>query len=130
MFNKIIYNPRLTLSYIYAGSLCLLYTNGCYVFITNNNEDITIAKKYKYVANGFTNFMVVDDKGRHFNVNNNFWHWKWDSIEDWTNINVNNKIRVSYYGIRLPFLGLFPNIVALNDTREYKKVNVIYPIFK
>ena len=75
MFNKIIYNPRLTLSYIYAGSLCLLYTNGCYVFITNNNEDITIAKKYKYVANGFTNFMVVDDKGRHFNVNNNFWHF-------------------------------------------------------
>ena len=62
--------------------------------------------------------MVIDDKGRHFNVNNSFWYWKWDAIEDWSNINVinNNKIRVSYYGYRIPILGIFPNIVCCNET--------------
>jgi hypothetical protein len=130
MLKQIMYNPILTLAYAYMTGVLLFFTNGSYVFITSKNEDITIVKKYKYVANGFTNLRIVDDKGRHFNMNNNFWHSKWDSIEDWTNINVNNKIRVSYYGNRVPCLGLFPNIVSLQHDCQEKRVNIIYPIFK
>ena len=55
--------------------------------------------------------MVIDNKGRHFNVNNSMWYWKWDSIEDWHKIKNNNKINVKYYGLRIPVLGIFPNIV-------------------
>ena len=59
--------------------------------------------------------MNVDSDGRHFNVNNSLWYWKWDSIEDWNKIK--NKIKndsqitIKYYGIRIPFFGLFPNII-------------------
>ena len=62
--------------------------------------------------------MIVDTNGRHFNVNNSFWYWKWDAIEDWTNILKEGKgqevIAVSYYGYRIPFLGMFPNVVEVS----------------
>ena len=103
---------------VLGTSTVVAYGHGAFVLATNKTEEICVIKKYKYVSNGFTNFMIVDNKGRHFNVNNSFWYWKWDSIEDWTNIQVyntnekENKIFVSYYGYRIPFLGVFPNVVG------------------
>ena len=88
------------------GSGHALYTYG-----TNTTEDITIVNKYKMVLHGSTQFMIIDDTGRHFNVNNSIWYWKWDSIEDWAKIQKGNHLSVTYYGIRSPLLGLFPNIV-------------------
>ena len=55
--------------------------------------------------------MIVDNKGRHFNINNSLWYWKWDSLEDWSSIKNGDKISVRYYGWRVPIFGLFPNIV-------------------
>ena len=100
------------------------YCHGSFALATNKTEEICIAKKYKYVSNGFTNFMIVDTNGRHFNVNNSFWYWKWDAIEDWTNILKEGKgqevIAVSYYGYRIPFLGMFPNVVEVSANLENK----------
>jgi hypothetical protein len=60
-----------------------------YIYITSIfSKIIQTSFSNLFVANGFTNFMIVDDKGRHFNVNNSVWYWKWDAIEDWTTIQV------------------------------------------
>jgi hypothetical protein len=109
-------------------SIVLTYGHGMFALATNKKEKIRVTKKYTYVANGYTNFMIVDDKGRHFNVNNSFWYWKWDAIEEWNNIQEQSDekkdifIAVSYYGYRIPFLGLFPNIVEFPTHLEnFKK---------
>ena len=88
-----------------------------YAYSTNNKEDIKISNKYQIVNKGETQLMIVDDKGRHFNVNNSLWYWKWDSIEDWEKINKGDSLKVKYYGFRSPFLGLFPNIVRSYYTK-------------
>ena len=102
-------------------SIVLTYGYGAFALATNKTEEICVTKKYKYVSNGFTNFMIVDEKGRHFNVNNSFWYWKWDSIEDWTNIQPETILVVSYYGYRIPFLGMFPNVVEF--PKNVNKIN-------
>jgi hypothetical protein len=86
-------------------------THSLYAYGTSSVEDITIANKYKMVNHGSTMFMIHDENGRHYNVNNSFWYWKWDSVEDWSKINKGDRVKVKYYGIRSPLLGLFPNIV-------------------
>lgn len=109
-------------------SIVLTYGHGVFALGTNKIEEICVTKKYKYVSNGYTNFMIVDDNGRHFNINNSFWYWKWDAIEDWTNVQPynekDNKIVVSYYGYRIPFLGLFPNVVAM-PSNLYVTKNIV-----
>jgi hypothetical protein len=95
-----------------------------YTISTIKEENILIANKYKYVSNGFTNFMVVNDKGIHYNVNNSYWFWKWDSIENWHNLKVGQNINVQYYGLRIPFLGCFPNIIDTNAPIKNNDINV------
>ena len=91
-----------------------------YLLSTQKEDNIAISNKYKYVSNGFTNFMIVDTNGTHYNVNNSFWFWKWDSIEDWHKLKVGDTIYAKCYGIRMPFLGCFPNIIDTNYTVKDK----------
>ena len=100
------YQIKLSCSLFTIGAI----SHGVYAFETAKPEKSTIVKKYKMVRNGFTEFMVIDDKGRHYNLNNSFWYWKWDSIEDWSNIKEGDELYFKYYGWRVPVLGLFPNI--------------------
>ena len=84
-----------------------------YVLSTEKQQSVCIIDKYLFTQNGYTNFMIVDNNGIHYNVNNSFWYWKWDSIEDWHKIQLNKKINIKYYGYRFYTLGLFPNVVSV-----------------
>jgi len=100
---------KLACSLVAIGSL----PHGIYAFSTEKTEKSRIIKKYKMVRNGFTEFMIIDQHGNHYNVNNSFWYWKWDSIEDWYNIKEGEEIQFTYYGWRVPVAGMFPNIYAI-----------------
>lgn len=106
-------NPLLTK--IACGVSCLATIGHCtYTFKTTNNKIIYVQDKYIFTRNGFTEFMIIDAHGHHYNVNNSVWYWKWDSIEDWHKIQTNKQLVMKYYGLRIPVLGLFPNIVNTN----------------
>ena len=86
--------------------------HACYAYGTQKTSVIHINRSYMYTQNGGTEFMVIDHNGKHYNVNNSFWYWKWNSIEDWHNIKTGDVLNVKYYGLRIPLLGVFPNIVC------------------
>lgn len=86
-----------------------------YTFYTTENVEITVSKKYKFDDKGYTKFMIIDNNGEHYDVANNLWYWKWDSVEDWTNIKEDHNIIVRKYGVRVPVLGLFPVIVKIYE---------------
>ena len=90
----------------------------CYAIGTKKEQKILIHKKYEFTKQGFTEFMVIDETGKHYNVNNSLWYWKWNSIEDWNLIETNTRINVKYYGWRIPILGVFPIIVSTNEKEK------------
>jgi len=101
----------------------LLTCHGLYSYLTYKNETITVIKKYKINRNGFTELMIIDNNGRHYNLINSFWYWKWNSIEDWHKIEENEgNLFIKYYGWRIPLLGLFPNIIKTEKTEKYEKI--------
>lgn len=55
--------------------------------------------------------MVIDGNGNHYRINNSLWYNKWDSIEEFSRINIDDVITIETYGYRIPFLGTFPNII-------------------
>ena len=104
---------------IAPGISCLGIIGHClYTFKTTNNKIIIVEDKYQFTRNGYTEFMIIDKNGDHYNVNNSFWYWKWNSIEDWNTISLNDCIKIKYYSMRIPMFGLFPNIVG------YKKESI------
>ena len=92
----------------------LLAGHICYAIGTKEEKDIFVTKKYKFDRNGFTEFMVVDINGKHYNINNSLWYWKWDSIEDWSSIKEYSTLKAKFYGWRVPVFGIFPNIIEIN----------------
>jgi hypothetical protein len=80
---------------IYVGLVgTILGGHACYAYGTQKTGIIHINLSYMYTQNGCTEFMIIDDNGKHYNVNNSFWYWKWNSIEDWHKINTGDVIHV------------------------------------
>jgi hypothetical protein len=104
--NKFVIKTITIISTISTVSHC------AYALGSVENKYIKIVKKYQFDRNGFTEFMIICDNGEHYNVTNSLWFWKWDSIEDWHNLELNKLIMVKYYGWRYPLFGMFPNIIA------------------
>jgi hypothetical protein len=94
----------------------LIGGNFCYAIGTKEEKEIVVSKKYQFTKNGISEFMLIDKRGKHYNVNNSVWYWKWDSIEDWCSIEENKKIKIKSYGWRVPVFGMFPNII---ETKNY-----------
>ena len=64
--------------------------------------------------------MVIDTKGRHFNVYNCFFYWNWNKIEDWTNVKPLDQTQIVYYSYRVPFLGMYPTIIEFTNKKQIK----------
>lgn len=92
----------------------ILGCHASYTYGTSEIKNIQISNKYSFVRNGYTDFMVIDQKGNHYNMINSFWYWKWNSIEDWNKLNHLENRNVKIYGYRIPILGIFPNIVSID----------------
>ena len=114
--NKIVIKTITIISTISTISHC------AYALGSVENKFITIDKKYQFDRNGFTEFMIVDENGEHYNVTNSLWYWKWDSIEDWHKLEPNKEIVIKYYGWRYPLFGMFPNIIM---SKQDKVLNSI-----
>ena len=89
--------------------------HGAYVFCTKKQEKIYVQDTYQMVQHGSTSFMVVDGEGRHFNVGNSLWFWRWDAVEDWHRIQRGYPLTIKRYGWRVPAFGWFPNIVGTSS---------------
>ena len=99
-------------------SAAIFYAEGGYLLGTTQKADINVAKKYTYVKHGSTKYMLVDDKGRHFNVDNCFFYWNWTTIDDWANLKLLEQRRIYYYSYRVPFLGMYPKNRIYKVSRE------------
>jgi hypothetical protein len=108
--------PMKDIEVLVTGTIMIggILGHGAYTLGTTSTKIIRVKHKYQFDRNGLTEFMIIDDNGKHYNVNNSFWYWKWDSIEDWHKLETSKEINIKYYGWRVPLFGIFPNIVFIN----------------
>ena len=109
--------------FLFTSSVTMISCNFFYAILTREEKEIIVKKKYKFDRSGFTEFMIIDSNDKHYNLNNSLWYWKWDSIEDWYSIKEEEKLNTLTYGLRLPILGMFPNIVSSKYNKNNKNDN-------
>lgn len=108
---------------LFSTSVTMISCNFFYAIFTREEKEIIIKKKYKFDKSGFTDFMIIDSNGKHYNLNNSLWYWKWDSIEDWYLIKEEEKLHTLTYGWRIPILGIFPTIVSCQNNKNNTNIN-------
>lgn len=108
--------------YEIIASGIILVCHAGYTYGTTEIKEIKIKKKYSFVRNGYSEFLIIDHKGNHYNMINSFWYWKWNSIEDWNRLDNSESIYVKTYGYRIPILGIFPNVVSIDCSPKIKDI--------
>lgn len=85
------------------------------VVFTRFERTITIKTKMPYSLGGgrflSVSNVIMDENGDAYTVTNQFLLLHFTSAEVWSNLQDGKQYRVKGYGIRVPILGWFPNII-------------------
>lgn len=85
-----------------------------WVFATDDAEVIQVKEKTTK-RNGPDDRYLVFTKNETFEVTDSFWHWRYDSSDDYGKLESNKCYIVQTYGMRIPFLSWYKNIYALEE---------------
>lgn len=94
----------------------MVMSHGIYAYSTEKTCTIQVQKKM--VIYEKANYMIMDEKGMRYNLKQSFWfnNDKRALILKWHKLKEGDKIRVNYYGIYVPTLNMYPNIVMLSNS--------------
>jgi hypothetical protein len=86
-----------------------------YVYFFPFEREITIKEKSEYVSGKTIYNTVFDTKGRVYQVANAWPLLHFRSAEVFMSLEKGKKYKARGYGIRVSFLGLFPNIIGVAE---------------
>lgn len=84
-----------------------------YTFGTGFTQQITIKDKYIAQHDGFSRYMIVNNSDNPYRVAKNLWYMKFDNAETWNQLEKNKTYEIKGYGLRVPMLSLYPNIIRI-----------------
>lgn len=125
-FNKILYfidacylNSAKQFS-VFQFNLLLGGTVGhmAYAYGVRSEEVVTIKSKYQIFNTTHTDFAVNTIDNKQLMIPSSLWYWQFNVTEKWNSLEEGKTYNVSTYGIRVPALGMFPNIVSISDYKQ------------
>lgn len=114
MVNKVM--ADYILSYWFFVFIMILITlNALYVFMTQFEKQITVKEKHTYGSKGSKNNQRISDTdGNIYSVINSIYILHFTSAELFNQLEEGKTYNVNGYGMRIPFLGMFPNITGIS----------------
>jgi len=92
-----------------------LIFNILYSYSTYYSRDITIKQKNTYSSGRYVRNTFTDENGNVYEATNSLPYLHFTAAEIWSRIEVNKKYSVTGYGLRIAFLGFYPNIISIKD---------------
>jgi len=89
-----------------------------YVFMTPFERTIKVAEKFEYASGKYMSNTILDSEGRVYQVASSWPLLHFKAPEVWLHIQKEKEYVVRGNGIRVPFLGWYPNIVSVVKTIE------------
>jgi hypothetical protein len=92
--------------------LVLIIINLIYAYATKKNKIITI-KNSTYFRQSKYGYNLISDKDNNiYQVKNSIYYLFFNSAELYQQLEVNKTYNITYYGYRIPFLNMYPNIIT------------------
>jgi hypothetical protein len=104
---------------------CYFLGRATYVYGSQFTRDVTIERTFQRFgedeSDGINGYMFSDSKNRIYRVTNSPWFFQFYSTEMWADIKEKTQYHVRGYGLRLPALRIYPNVVHIEPYDEAKK---------
>ena len=94
------------------AALCIASTAHIVYSSILKEKTIKVARKYMTWNKTGTSFMIVDTNGNHYEIPVNIRHWQWNVAELYDSFSEGYEFEITYFGKRIPALGMFPCIVG------------------
>ena len=92
-----------------------LIFNFLYSYATYYSKSITVKQKNEYSSGRYIRNTFVDEDGNVYEATNSLPYLHFTGAEVWNKIEVNKKYAVTGYGLRIAFLGFYPNVISLKN---------------
>jgi hypothetical protein len=76
---------------------------------------ITVKQKNEYSSGRYIRNTFTDENGIIYEVGNSLPYLHFTSAEIWNKLEVNKKYAVTGYGLRIAFLGFYPNVISIKN---------------
>lgn len=116
------YSSHITIGFMAAG----LATNLLYRYHTRSDCIIDVKDKYTYThvssSNGATyshqQFTIVDKEDKLYTIPYSVLSLQFDAEDKWSKMIIGKTYHIQYWGIRQPFLGLYPRIDEITEVHS------------
>jgi hypothetical protein len=113
-YKKIIFNYIPEIPYQFLFILVLLtILNIIYVYSTKFKKIIIVDKKHIYGSKAKGSKSISDSNNNIYTLKNSLYIYHWKSMELFNKLDSGNTYEIEGHGIRIPMLGLFPNITKV-----------------
>ncbi len=96
--------------------LVLMFGQAIFVYTTHNSKIVTIKSiDHKITKNGDDiqdKYLVFTDNDGVFENTDSWFYFKWNSSDVQNSLVVGQKVKLNYYGWRIPFFSAYPNIIS------------------
>ena len=110
--NNFLYDYFLMYKIIFIIILILFIINLIYVYSTKQNKIITIKNSTYFRQSKYGYNLVSDSNNNVYQVKNSIYYLFFNSAELYQELEINKTYNITYYGYRIPFLNLYPNIIS------------------
>ena len=102
---------------LFYMTICLVAGTALYTYGTGFRKIITINRKFSTSLHDDEDDvwnipMISDTSGNDYQLCSSFWHFKFAPVGTWIHLVKGETYHVEGYGVRIPSLGMYPNIVS------------------
>jgi hypothetical protein len=94
-------------------AIWVIWNIGILLF-TRFEREIVVKNKEGYGTRNGRSQLITDDRDRIYSVSSNIFIWHFTSAEVFGKMEVGKRYKIKGYGLRIPMLGMFPNIVHVS----------------
>lgn len=110
-----------------------IVTNVLYRYNTRSDGIIKVKDKYTFTrvsgSNGNTyssqQFTIVDNNDKIYTIPYSVLSLQFDAEDKWSKMAIGKIYRIQYWGIRQPFLGLYPRIDGITEVTDDSPLKVL-----
>jgi len=82
-----------------------------YPYTTKFERTITVSKVFQTINSEKHVYMVTDQKGNSYKIQDTIFYWHFKSTDLWTKLEQGKTYRIKAYGWRIAFISGYPNII-------------------
>lgn len=90
-----------------------------YMFTRFENRTITIKDDFAMGSNKYTKNVVSDENDNVYNVSSQPLLFQFNAAELLSKLQPSKTYSISGYGVRIPWLGLYPQITSVTETQSF-----------